>query len=138
IQALWLNALRMARAFTDRWEGTLDRGVRSFGERFWNPDTGALYDVVDVDHVSGTADGSIRPNMLLAVGGLPFGLIDGPRARSVVDVAEQQLWTRLGPRSLSPSHPDYHPIYAGGPGERDAAYHQGTAWPWLAGAFVEA
>ena len=50
--------------------------------------------------------------------GLPFSLIDGPRARSVVDVAEQQLWTRLGPRSLSPSHPDYHPIYAGGPGER--------------------
>ncbi len=138
IQALWLNALRMARAFGDRWEDSWARGIRSFRERFWNPDTGALYDVVDVDHVPGVTDGSIRPNMLLAVGGLPFSLLEEPQARSVVDVAERQLWTRLGPRSLSPEHPDYRPVYAGGPRERDAAYHQGTVWPWLADSFVDA
>ena len=27
---------------------------------------------------------------------------------------------------------------AGGPRERDAAYHQGTVWPWLIGPFVNA
>ena len=28
--------------------------------------------------------------------------------------------------------------YEGGVRERDGAYHQGTVWPWLLGAFVEA
>ena len=138
IQALWLNALRMAGGFDDRWEDTLERGVRSFRERFWNATTRALYDVVDVDHVPGRVDGSIRPNMLFAIGGLPFSVIDGPRARAIVDVAEAQLWTPLGPRSLSPADPAYRPAYAGAPLERDGAYHQGTVWPWLAGPFVEA
>jgi glycogen debranching enzyme len=76
--------------------------------------------------------------MLLAVGGLPFAVLDGPRARRVVDVAERDLWTPLGPRSLSPRDPRYAPRYAGGPAERDSVYHQGTVWPWLAGPFIEA
>jgi glycogen debranching enzyme len=138
IQALWLNALRVARRFSDRWEDTLERGIHAFRDRFWNAAAGALYDVVDVDHVPGTVDGSIRPNMLFAVGGLPFSIIDGSRARAIVDAAEAQLWTPLGPRSLSPNDPAYRPVYAGGPLERDGAYHQGTVWPWLASAFVEA
>jgi glycogen debranching enzyme len=75
--------------------------------------------------------------MLFAVGGLPFPLLEGAHAESVLDIAEQQLWTPLGPRTLSPRDPRYQPTYAGGPAERDAAYHQGTVWPWLAGAFVE-
>jgi glycogen debranching enzyme len=44
----------------------------------------------------------------------------------------------MGPRSLAPGEPDYTPHYQGGPVERDGAYHQGTVWPWLAGAFIEA
>ena len=75
--------------------------------------------------------------MLFAVGGLPFPLLEGAHAESVLDVAEQQLWTPLGPRTLSPRDARYQPTYSGGPAERDAAYHQGTVWPWLAGAFVE-
>ena len=128
----------MARPYTDAWEDTLERGIHAFRDKFWNAAAGALYDVVDVDHVPGMLDGSIRPNMLFAVGGLPFSVIDGPRARAVVDTVEAQLWTPLGPRSLSPNDPAYRPIYTGGPLERDGAYHQGTVWPWLAGAFVEA
>jgi glycogen debranching enzyme len=56
----------------------------------------------------------------------------------VVDAVERELWTPLGLRTLGASEPGYIGRYAGGPHERDGAYHQGTAWPWLAGAFVEA
>jgi glycogen debranching enzyme len=56
----------------------------------------------------------------------------------VLELVERELWTPLGLRSLSPAHQDYAGHYQGGPRERDAAYHQGTAWPWLAGPFIEA
>src|SRR5204863_557894 len=62
----------------------------------------------------------------------------GERAERVVEVVDRALGTPLGPRSLAPDAPGYRPIYTGGPLERDGAYHQGTVWPWLAGAFVEA
>ena len=138
IQALWLNALKLAQRYSDRWEASRLKGQQSFGERFWNPATGGLFDVVDVDHIAGTADGTIRPNMLFAIGGLPESLIEGARARSVVDLAEQELWTPMGPRSLAPSDPRFCPVHTGPPLQRDGAYHQGTVWPWLAGPFVEA
>lgn len=138
IQALWLNALKLARRYSDRWETARLKGLESFGERFWNPATGGLFDVVDVDHVAGTADGTIRPNMLFAVGGVPEALVEGARARSVVDLAERELWTPMGPRSLGPSDPRFCSVHTGPPLRRDGAYHQGTVWPWLAGPFVEA
>jgi predicted glycogen debranching enzyme len=138
IQALWLNALKIGGRRTQRWNVLFGRGLASFRARFWNEDTGFLNDVVDPDHRPGTADATLRPNQIFAVGGLPFALLEGERARRVVDVVEQKLWTPLGLRTLSPEHPDYHPRYAGGLLERDGAYHEGTAWPWLAGPFVEA
>jgi predicted glycogen debranching enzyme len=138
IQALWLNALRMSRRFGDHWDERYVHGLASFRKRFWNETAGALYDVIDVEHRRGEFDGSIRPNMLFAVGGLPHAIIDGPRARRVVDVAEEKLWTPLGPRSLSPFDPRYVGNYQGGVAERDGAYHQGTVWPWLMGAFIDA
>jgi len=93
---------------------------------------------VDVDHQSGTVDRRLRPNQILAVGGLPFAVLYGDRARRVVNLVELLLLTPLGLRTLSPDHPDYVAHYRGGPRERDGAYHQGTAWPWLMGPFVEA
>jgi glycogen debranching enzyme len=83
-------------------------------------------------------DGTMRPNQVLAVAGLPFPVLSGPRARAVVDAVERRLWTPLGLRTLPPDHPDYHPVYQGDIRSRDGAYHQGTAWPWLLGPFVEA
>jgi glycogen debranching enzyme len=83
-------------------------------------------------------DSRVRPNQILAVGGLPFAVLSGERARSVVDLVERTLLTPLGLRTLSPDDPDYAGQYRGGPRERDGAYHQGTAWPWLMGPFVEA
>jgi predicted glycogen debranching enzyme len=138
VQALWLNALRIGAAFSERWSEAFQRGLASFGERFWNEETGSLHDVVDVDHVSDRIDATCRPNQIFAVGGLPFALLEGERARRLVATVQQRLWTPLGLRSLAPEEPGYVPHYGGGVSERDHAYHQGTVWPWLAGPFVEA
>jgi predicted glycogen debranching enzyme len=139
IQALWLNALAFgAEAISDRWKELFERGRGSFGSRFWNESGGYLYDVVDVDHRAGTADASFRPNQIFAVGGLPIPLLEGGRARRVVDAVEERLLTPLGLRSLAPGEPAYVGRYQGGVLERDGSYHQGTVWPWLMGPFVEA
>ena len=133
IQALWINALEIA------GEAALAARARaSFLARFWDATHARLHDVVDCDGVAGTVDASLRPNQIFAVGGLPFAVLDGERARSVVDLCFAELWTPMGPRSLAPGDPRYVAHYRGGPRERDGAYHNGTVWPWLAGPFVEA
>ncbi|HEX6987146.1 MAG TPA: amylo-alpha-1,6-glucosidase, partial [Planctomycetaceae bacterium] len=137
VQALWLNALRMSPRFEEKWVSAFKRGLAAFSARFWNPHGGFLYDVVDVNHEPGTASADFRPNQLFAVGGLPEPIVPLPIAEKVVAAAEERLWTPFGPRTLSPNHPDYRGKCVGGVWERDAAYHQGTIWPWLAGAFVE-
>jgi predicted glycogen debranching enzyme len=138
IQALWLNALRVAERFTQEYRPLYERGLTAFAERFWSADGGYLYDVVDADHEPGKLDPSFRPNQIFAVGGLPFQLLEGSRARQVVDAVEQALWTPVGLRTLAPGSPGYQPVYAGDMRARDGAYHQGTVWPWLLGPFVEA
>jgi predicted glycogen debranching enzyme len=137
VQALWINALKIADRFSDVRE-LLAKATESFERRFWNEAEGCLYDVVDPDHRPGTADATFRPNQIFAVGGLPFPLLQGERARRVVDAVEARLLTPLGLRTLPPEHPDYHGRYEGGVRERDGAYHQGTVWPYLQGAFADA
>ena len=138
VQALWLNALKIGSRLSDAWTEPFHRGMAAFDARFWNPSSSSLYDVVDCDHRSGTVDASCRPNQIFAVGGLPFPLLQGTRARQIVEVVEQRLWTPMGLRSLAPGDPGYVSRYHGGARERDGAYHQGTVWPWLAGPFIEA
>jgi predicted glycogen debranching enzyme len=138
IQALWVNALRIAGRRSARWAALASSAQSTFVERFWNQERGFLFDVVDVDHRSGVNDMTLRPNQIFAVGGLPYPLIDGQLARGVVDVVERQLWTPAGLRSLGPGEPGYIGRYGGDMRHRDGAYHQGTVWPWLIGAFVDA
>ena len=140
IQALWLNALAIGAALTGdaRWAALRTRGTQSFKNRFWNGKRGCLFDVIDVGHQRDAVDASFRPNQIFAIGGLPHPLLDGERARHVVDAVEARLWTPLGLRSLAPGERGYSPRYEGDMRSRDAAYHQGTAWPWLLGPFVEA
>jgi predicted glycogen debranching enzyme len=142
IQALWLNALwigeRLHLPSGARWLDLHVRGRATFESRFWNPERGCLFDVIDVDHVPGKVDASFRPNQIFAVGGLPLPMLEGARARAVVDAVEARLWTPMGLRSLAPGEPGYRATYSGGPVDRDTAYHQGTVWPWLMGPFVEA
>lgn len=137
VQALWLNALEVGAARSPRWRDLIEAGRTAFSERFWNP-SGWLHDVVDPDGRTGAVDPTFRPNQILAVGGLPYPVLDGERARQVVDAVEGRLWTPLGLRSLAPEEAGYRPHYEGDPVARDSAYHQGTVWPWLLGPFVEA
>jgi predicted glycogen debranching enzyme len=138
VNALWVNACmaagRLDPSFADRFMLT----KASFRERFWNTERGCLFDVVDVDHQRGVNDARLRPNQIFAVGGLPECLLPPAQARAVVEVVERELWTPLGLRSLARGEDGYIAHYRGGPDERDAAYHQGTVWPWLIGPFVEA
>ena len=138
VQALWLNALRIVSAWDPAWREVHERGRHAFGERFWNAEWEWLNDVVDPDHRPGAYDATLRPNQILAVGGLPFAVLDPERSRRVVEVIETNLLTPVGLRSLSPSDPRYVPRYEGGVLQRDGSYHQGTVWPWLLGPFVEA
>lgn len=140
IQALWLNALHAGAELCEsaRWRHLLDIGTATFRERFWNESANCLFDVVDAEHVPGRVDASIRPNQLLAVGGLPVCLLDLDRARRVVDIAESLLLTPLGLRTLNRTDSQYRGHFTGSIHDRDGAYHQGTVWPWLIGSFVEA
>ena len=140
INALWYNALcfstDLARRFDDREGSFADRLPairRSFRETFWIPEKGCLGDVFHF----GILDRSIRPNQLFAVS-LPFSPLDPAEQTAVVRTAREQLLTPCGLRTLSPTDPAYRGIYRGNGAERDAAYHQGTVWPWLLGPFGEA
>ncbi|WP_233235321.1 amylo-alpha-1,6-glucosidase [Bordetella sp. LUAb4] len=137
VQALWINALRIASAWDASLTPRLQRAQRSFEARFPSPG-GGLFDVIDADHVAGRVDASIRPNQIFAVGGLPYPVLEGMAARHVLETVQLHLWTPLGLRTLAPSDPRYVGHYAGASVHRDAAYHQGTAWPWLMGPFVQA
>ncbi len=138
IQALWANALAVGGRFDARWKQSLERVRSAFADRFWDAERRSLHDVVDVDHEAGRVDASLRPNQIFAVGGLPLALLAGERARQVVDAVQAGLLTPLGLRTLDPRAAGYTPRYQGGVEQRDGAYHQGTVWPWLLGAFVEA
>ena len=143
IQALWYNALRvmerLAATFGDaagaaRYSALAERAREQFLKVFWNDAAGCLYDVVATD---GAPDASIRPNQIFAIS-LPFPLLEGAQALQVVDVVEWELLTPYGLRTLSPRDPNYRGRFDGGPQSRDAAYHQGTVWPWLLGPFLTA
>ena len=82
-------------------------------------------------------DGGVRLNMILAVA-LPYSPLTRMQNRAVVDIVTKELLTQKGLRSLSPKSEGYKPYYVGPQYERDLAYHQGTAWPWLLGVYLEA
>jgi predicted glycogen debranching enzyme len=140
IQALWYNALEFLAEVdlklkeTPRGYDKLAAIARtSFNEKFWNERQAYLFDRLD----GRDKDPAVRPNALLAVS-LPYEILDADRFKPVVDRALRDLLTPWGLRTLSPQDPSYRGRYEGGPGERDGAYHQGTAWPWLMGPFLTA
>jgi glycogen debranching enzyme len=93
-----------------------------------------LYDVINENNIS---DVSIRPNQIFAIS-LPFQLIEGDRAKSIMKVVEEKLYTSRGLRSLSPGDSKYISHYGGDAWHRDSSYHQGTVWSWLLGSYVDA
>jgi glycogen debranching enzyme len=143
INALWYNALRLLAGWLHeagdggvaaRLDAQAERARASFNVRFWYAPGGHLYDVIDGAQGD---DAACRPNQLFAIS-LAHPILDRERWTSVLGVVREQLLTPVGLRSLAPSHPDYQPRYTGTLRARDAAYHQGTVWGWLAGPFVDA
>jgi predicted glycogen debranching enzyme len=135
VNALWLRALDVAAQLgLTRFEPVRALARESFPRRFVRADGRGLFDVVDGP---GGDDASVRPNQLLAVS-LPGSALDVAAARSVVTTCRDALLTPLGLRTLDPADPRYRGLHRGGPAERDAAYHQGTVWPWLLGPYVDA
>ena len=143
INALWYNALRLIAAWLEAEHGEAEARVYSdhagrareaFNKRFWYSEGGYLYDVVDGEKGD---DPACRPNQLLAIS-LDHPVLDRARWESVLKVAEAQLLTPVGLRSLAPGHPDYKAKYFGDLRARDAAYHQGTVWAWLIGPYIDA
>jgi predicted glycogen debranching enzyme len=141
IQALWYNALRTMAAWArelghdaGRLDALADRVRAAFNVRFWNRDRACLLDLVDGETGD---DASCRPNQIFAIS-LPHAVLEEARWRPVLDCVERELLTPYGLRTLSRDHPDYHARYEGDLAARDAAYHQGTAWPWLMGPFIDA
>ena len=140
ISALWYNALcayaDLAQALgweAAGWRELAARARQGFS-RFWNPRAGCLYDVIDGPY---GPDDAIRPNQVLATS-LPFPVLTGERAASVLAVVRKQLLTPFGLRTLAPGHPDYQGQCTGDQRARDSAYHQGTVWAWLLGPYLDA
>lgn len=143
IQALWFNTLHTA-ALLHRVHGDAARAAeresmaarvaRAVEEQFWHPAGRGLADLLDPE---GRPDLSVRPNQLLAVS-LPFPLVPRERAGAVLEAVEGPLLTPFGLRTLDPADPNHRGRCDGPHPVRDAAYHQGTVWPWLVGAFVDA
>ena len=138
VQALWINAVRLCASDRAELAAVAARASSSFLQRFWDGDRGHLADVVDADHQKGAIDPSLRPNQLLAIGGLRHQVLSGEPARRVVELCERELLTPMGLRTLSAHDSSYRGVYSGDAVYRDEAYHNGTAWPWLLGPFVEA
>ena len=139
--ALWYNALKfcakLARMNNDdksseHLEKMAEQTKESFINTFLN-DYGYLYDYVDGNMI----DWSVRPNMIFAVA-LDYSPLSNDQKKSVLDICTRELLTPKGLRSLSPKSGGYNPMYVGPQTQRDYAYHQGTAWPWLGGFYMEA
>jgi predicted glycogen debranching enzyme len=147
INALWYNALCLLIRWAEEEDGHgtgsiyqdyAHRARESFNRRFWNSQTGYLFDVVDGESGGKPGDDpACRPNQLFAVS-LQNPVLEETYWAPVVDTATRFLLTPVGLRSLAPFEPDYKPRYDGDLRARDAAYHQGSVWAWLIGPYVDA
>lgn len=140
--ALWYNALCFAaslaelsgnNAQVDHLNKLAEMVKTSFVEVFLN-EHGYLFDYVDDKD---PRDWSVRPNMIFAAA-FDYSPLDQAQKKGVVDICTRELLTPKGLRSLSPKSGGYNPMYVGPQAQRDYAYHQGTAWPWLGGFYMEA
>jgi predicted glycogen debranching enzyme len=141
IQALWYNALQLMAAWAtefgepdNEFRDLAQRVAESFNMRFWFEPGQYLFDVIDGEAGD---DASLRPNQLFAIS-LRFPVLAERYWHAVLEAITTKLLTPVGLRTLVPGHKDYKLRYDGDLRSRDAAYHQGTVWPWLIGHFLDA
>jgi len=138
VNGLWINALhimalvheRLGRP-TEPYFSAAKKAAENFDRKFWKETLGYYMDTADPD------DASLRPNQVIALS-LPFVNFQEDRAKRALAAIEMNLLTELGLRTLSPDDPQYRGRFKGPLNELDAAYHQGTVWPWLLGPYVTA
>lgn len=141
INALWYNALRFCAELagvardTDTMTDMEERAAlaKASFQKVFVTEAGYLLDYVE----EGIVDLNVRPNMIFAVA-LDYSPLDTPQQKSVLDFCTRELLTPKGLRTLSPKSGGYNPMYVGPQTKRDYAYHNGTAWPWLGGFYMEA
>lgn len=142
INALWYNAVCYAlelankendKKFINEWQELPKLIKDSFYQYFWYHIGNYLADYVD-EHNQNT---DVRPNQLFACS-LPYSPLENDQKKKVLDVVTRELLTPKGLRSLSPKSKKYKGIYDGNQELRENAFHQGTVWPWLIGAYIEA
>jgi predicted glycogen debranching enzyme len=143
IQALWFNALKIFSKLlalnnqhndAELVNDSAEKVKISFNEKFWNEPGNCLYDVMDEN---GNPDATVRPNQLFAIS-LPFALVEGDKAESILKVVEEHLYTPVGLKSLPEYDKHYVPVYGGDAYHRDSSYHEGTVWSWLLGPYIDA
>ena len=141
INALWFNAVSLMADWALEldedpapYRFAAERARASFNRRFWNQEARCLLDVVDGPDGD---DPKVRPNQIFAIS-LAHPVLDRSRWEPVLRLVQELLFTPVGLRTLSPHDPDFKPTYDGDLRARDAAYHQGTVWPWLLGHYVDA
>ena len=142
IQALWYNTLKTMQllankldevSLAEKYARTAFEAQKSFNAKFWNGESGCLFDVVSASGV----DAALRPNQIIAVA-LDFTMLNNDRSEKVVAVVQRELVTPYGLRTLAPSDSRYKGMYVGDRRSRDQAYHNGTVWAWLLGPYVTA
>jgi predicted glycogen debranching enzyme len=143
IQALWYNALKIFSKLLylnnqPRDAAIVNSGAEkvkeSFNQQFWYAEGNYLYDCIDEQ---GNPINELRPNQLFAIS-LPYPLIEGEKAKAVLQITEAQLYTPVGLRTLPESDIHYVPVYGGDAWHRDSSYHEGTVWSWLLGPYIDA
>ncbi len=141
VNALWYNCLKFSqdicKVMNDTpvemmLDGLTMKIKQSFVDVFMNQH-GYLLDYVDGQMM----DWSVRPNMIFPVA-FDYSPLDQKQKKTILDLCTKELLTPKGLRSLSPKSGGYNPMYVGPQVQRDYAYHQGTAWPWLGGFYMEA
>jgi predicted glycogen debranching enzyme len=138
INALWINALRILADWKKKggteYKNHANKAQESFLAKFVRPDGQGLYDVLKQNDVP---DGAIRPNQIIAAS-LPYSPLNKVQLASVLETVTHHLLTPYGLRTLSAADSNYRGTYSGDTWSRDGAYHQGTAWAWLMGPFIDA
>lgn len=138
INGLWINALRVVSWISERLKRPTDELLHAadvaedaFHRKFWSSTHGWYFDTVDPH------DAQLRPNQLIPLA-LPFGPLNQEHAECALMAAETHLLTPKGLRTLAPFEIHYQGRFRGTLVELDAAYHQGTVWPWLLGVYYQA